>query len=426
MANIHKVDHLILLVGSNPLPNAVAGKLLVEPEGKITLVHSNDSFPVAQRLKAWLERENTRNTVKLKSVRESELSSIYQGVWECLKESATRTIGLNYTGGTKMMSVHAYRAVEQWANEKGIAPVFSYLDARTLQIVFDPPEGSVSEQRIYVGREFELKFLDFLDLHGRSLSNTPNNESVLPGTTRTLAEFCWNVDGFCKKWSNWASSEIMKKTGYLSVPKDDCLEKVIEDLTDKAHKEALKTAITIVYRTLCDELGLQEGEITLKQPVFKKNNQDFSQWLTGTWLEHYVLDVLNGLHNDLQLHERLQNIQTSGVQFEVDVVAIRGYQLFAFSCKAKSDETKKSKSELKLALFEAYVRAQQMGGDEARAALVCCTENPQLIEREIERDFNLKGRVRVFGRKDLNRLASCLEDWIREQSGEGGINLCKW
>ncbi len=417
---ISRVQHLILLIGSNPLPNAVAGKLLVEPEGVVTLVHSDGSSSVAQRLKAWLEKEhNKKNMVKFVQVKESEPSSIYQGVWKCLKENGAKTVGLNYTGGTKMMSVHAYRAAEQWAKDKGITSVFSYLDAHTLQMVFDPPDDSSSERRIYVGQEVTLKLKDLLELHGRSLSTTPNSVPTLPNTARALAEFCWKVDGFCKKWNSWVS-EMTKKTSCLSVPEDENLKEVLKDVKDEARKEAFRAAIKTVYRTLCAELGQTEGEIALKQPVFKNTHQNFSEWLTGKWLEHYVLDVLNGLHKDLQLHERAQNIQTGGVQFEVDVVAIRGYQLFAFSCKAKSEETRDGKKDLKMALFEAYVRAQQLGGDEARVALVCCAEDPEGIEQEMQRDFDLKGRIRVFGRKDLADLAYYIEDWIKSQSGEEG------
>jgi len=246
-----------------------------------------------------------------------------------------------------------------------------------------------------VGREVKLKLEDFLNLHGRSLSHKPTTEPLLPNTAQILVEFCSRGADFCKKWNTWVSSEIGKKTGRLSVPED----------------EAFKS----VYRTLCAELGQPEVEIALKQPIFRNTYQNFYDWLSGKWLEHYVLGVLNGLHIDLKLHERIQNIQTSGVQFEVDVVAIRGYQLFAFSCKTKSDE---NRSELKLALFEAYVRARQLGGDEARVALVCCAEDPRGLEDEIRRDFDDEGRVRVFGRKHLADLAIHIKDWIKSQSGE--------
>jgi len=153
-----KSDHLLLLVGANPLPNAVAGKLLVAPDGTITLVHSggaSGTADVAQRLRGWLEQQEVVNTVELKEVEESSPSSIVRGVQERLNAIQAKTVGLHYTGGTKAMSVHAYRTVEQWAKEKNITAAFSYLDARTLEMVFDPVDAGVSEQRVYIGRALE-------------------------------------------------------------------------------------------------------------------------------------------------------------------------------------------------------------------------------------------------------------------------------
>lgn len=131
-AGERKVCHLLMLVGGNPLPNAVAGKLLVAPGGTITLVHSGGAAgtgKVAQRLKQWLEeqarKEQTSVKVELKEVSESNPSTIVQGVKERLEAVNAPSVGLNYTGGTKAMAVHAYRTVEQWAKEKGITPVLS-------------------------------------------------------------------------------------------------------------------------------------------------------------------------------------------------------------------------------------------------------------------------------------------------------------
>jgi len=410
LANIHKVDHLILLVGSNPLPNAVAGKLLIEPDGIITLVHSNDSFPVAQRLKGWLERENMKNTVKLKSVGESEPLSIYQGVWKCLKENDTKTIGLNYTGGTKMMSVHAYRAVEQWAKGKGITPVFSYLDARTLHMVFDPPEGSVSEQRIYVGREVKLNLKeDLLVLHGWTLKNEPGREVVLPDTVQALAQVYSNDDDL-KKWKEWIEDELKTKC----MDADKRKWKDVNELKSITIHLPEWGMLSKLSQYLCYELGQVESGFNFMHTAFDNNPQNFLNYLNGMWLEDYVLRVLNNLKDAVDFNETAKNIKVKEVEFEIDVIAICGYQLFVYSCSTSSN-----KKELKKKLFEAYVRARQLGGDEARAALVCCADNPQIIEREIERDFDFKGRVRVFGRKDLDKLDSCLKDWIRKQSGEG-------
>lgn len=56
MNNIHellepcKTDYLFLLVGTNPLPNYVAARLLARPKGKIYLLHSRTTGDIAQNL----------------------------------------------------------------------------------------------------------------------------------------------------------------------------------------------------------------------------------------------------------------------------------------------------------------------------------------------------------------------------------------
>jgi hypothetical protein len=141
------------------------------------------------------------------------------------------------------------------------------------------------------------------------------------------------------------------------------------------------------------------------------------EWLNGKWLEHHTLETLNTLKSRLHLHECVLNVETRDVQFEVDVVAMRGYQLFAFSCSTDTD-SKGGKQILKKKLFEAYIRARQLGGSEARVALVCAANYPERIEAEMKRDIDQEGRIRVFGRPDLSNLNFHIEQWIQSQSGE--------
>ena len=105
--------------------------------------------------------------------------------------------------------------------------------------------------------------------------------------------------------------------------------------------------------------------------------------------------------------------------------------MFAFSCG-----TGVNRAELKTKLFEAYFRAQQLGGDEARAALVCLYDDPISVEDEAQNLIDMdamskagsepggrKSRdprekvVRVFGRPDLKDLGKNLAEWINYQSG---------
>src|SRR5690349_4341044 len=105
----YQVDHLLLLVGSNPVPNAVAGKLLTAPGGSITLIHSADGLDLAQRLKSWFVHMGYSDTnIGFKEVEESDAVSVYVGIQDVLEKyeryfgTANKAhmarVGLNYTG----------------------------------------------------------------------------------------------------------------------------------------------------------------------------------------------------------------------------------------------------------------------------------------------------------------------------------------
>lgn len=421
--DLPRVKHLVLLVGSNPLPNVVAGKLLIQPGGTISLIHSKDSAPVAEKLKAWLEKNYEKKVfAKLVEVDESCPRSIYGKVKEQLDKIRQKgnidSVGLNYTGGTKMMSVQAYRAVEWWAQKEKITPQFSYLDAKTLNMVFDPyPSEEREEERKYVGLSVKLCLEDLLDLHGRKIGNNnpPNREILLPNTAKRLAMHSNDTEGFIKSWNKWVDRQ--KDKDELDASNKEYFRYAI--ITND-NKKKIEGAIIDVFKVLKGELNVSESKVSLKQSKFKnKIITDLKQWLTGGWLEHYVLNILNSLAADLKLHDCFQIIKTKGFSFEVDVVAVRGYQLFSFSCKAKTEKySRNERKESKLALFEAYIRAQQLGGDEARVALVCCVEDPAGLEEEIRQTVDLRDRIKVFGREHLKKLDENIKRWIESQKGE--------
>jgi hypothetical protein len=91
----------------------------------------------------------------------------------------------------------------------------------------------------------------------------------------------------------------------------------------------------------------------------------------------------------------------------MDVAAMRGYQLFAISCT-----TGTGKSECKSKLFEAVVRARQLGGDEARIGLVSFHKDPGALQQEVERRLLMDGKVRVWGPDQLPQLADYLKQWF--------------
>ena len=108
----HKVDHLFLLIGENPLPNYVAARLLLNKGGTPYLVYTRGTKDPAERLQTILSKE----PIGLKTAQLVPLNDYESDAYHIQKEIRNRResitdgkIGLNYTGGTKAMAVHAYR-----------------------------------------------------------------------------------------------------------------------------------------------------------------------------------------------------------------------------------------------------------------------------------------------------------------------------
>ncbi|HKQ08169.1 MAG TPA: DUF1887 family CARF protein [Blastocatellia bacterium] len=407
-----KVEHLLLLVGENPLPNAIAGNLLVAPTGKITLLHSTETVQAAQKLQGWFSKRGMN--IELKKIEESNPVSITQGVFERLDKRNASSVGLNYTGGTKAMAVHAYRALEKWAKAKNLSPIFSYLDARTLSLVIDPGDGESHDVQIeYVGRHVIMELRELMKLHGWLLSHPPVTTPVLPQSAKTLADVYADI-ALADQYKDWKHNHLNPKcriNPYAWNKNENTLRTVRLDFS---------SAPSAFTASLLDELNQPNQSILIGDVMrvcgFTKA-ENVCEWLDGKWLEHHILDVLNPLKNKLHLHECALNVETKDVQFEVDVIAMRGYQLFAFSCSTDTD-SKGGKQILKKKLFEAYIRARQLGGSEARVALVCAANYPERIEAEMKRDVDQEGRIRVFGRPDLANLNFHIEQWVLSQSGE--------
>src|SRR5947209_7954632 len=285
----YQVNHLLLLVGSNPVPNAVAGKLLTAPGGTITLIHSANGLDLAQRLKSWFVNAGySDKNVGFAQVEESNATLVYERVHEVLEQrendfSNTNTarmarVGLNYTGGTKVMSVHAYRALENWAKSRDREAIFSYLDARTLQMCFDraPGRNAIS---FYVGLKVEISIDDLLKLHDWKLEPLPTRAPVLPESAAALLTVHSNPTE-AGIWTKWLRDELFpeaKKRVPIPPPiwVSKSGEKVQEQLewptpnnkwkskTDLQKLEISWPDLSVFRETMCKERG-QDSTKNLK------------------------------------------------------------------------------------------------------------------------------------------------------------------
>jgi len=111
----HKVEYLFLLVGENPLPNYIAARTLLKDKGTVYLVFSLSTTLQKNCIQEGLINQN-QNQNQIKEVIPIDLAkyeSVARQIYERVKKKIPKTasVGLNYTGGTKTMAVHAYKAI---------------------------------------------------------------------------------------------------------------------------------------------------------------------------------------------------------------------------------------------------------------------------------------------------------------------------
>jgi hypothetical protein len=424
----YQVDHLFLLVGTNPLPNYVAARLLIKDsqQSQIFLVFSDDTSEPRKALEEVLIEHGYKNFMDVK-VDESNPINIRNQIEKYAKD-LKGVVGLNYTGGTKVMAVHAYEMLHELSKPKpdgcNLKVQYSYLDARTLSL-------NIKEQTSYldsvpVGETVQITIEDVLKLHGRN--SKFKNDSLWPQTATILAEL--HADAHLhKSWQKWIGKIFFKEPEWpVEIVSEEWKPWIIDNFVHTEYKRRQWKTKTQLKETLLDfpkelvhvgETLLREIGLTNPTNLYQimqhgsfKRSDDVGKWFEGTWLESYALLQVQHLRDKKKysIGDIARDIQsTAGQQVQLDVTFLRGYQLFALSCTASSD-----KDRCKPRLLEAVVRAEQLGGAEARVGLISCYDNPNILQNEVS-DL-LGSKVRVFGRQHLRDLGNYLAEWIEEVS----------
>lgn len=419
----YRAEVLFLLVGGNPLPNYVSAQLMAKEHGAIYLLATPGTEEVAKRLKCKLKQAMREAQIEIASPLMPEVGGfeIEQALTDILRQVkiGNRRVGLNYTGGTKDMAVHVYDRLQDEFGKHDA--VFSYLDAHTLEmgIYVEGQRTQWPSAKLVLTPSLE----DLWQLHG--LMRDPEHAPPVqrPSENRkdlvaSIAEIHSTPAGF-RQWRQWLA--VLKNA-----------QPGAETLPTQAEFAALAPFVEQLARA-CNTPQPAPTEVAafLGKEVLRKCD-DF---LRGKWLEEWALWALLPLLEQNNLHDHAMNLflrqppdptgrKPQPPAFELDVAAIKGYQLHLFSCIATEgmdnmsvndkDEPKAGdRGEAKRHLFEAYMRARQVGGDEARVALVSCVINPEKLEAEVTRDWDAEGKIKVFGRPQLLSLSDAFADWFR-------------
>jgi len=320
---------------------------------------------------------------------ETDGSQIYNATSKILDTvHARERVGLNYTGGTKPMVRHAARALAD--RVKTIPhPVYSYLDARTLQMVIERSE--TSPMYFPVRSAVSPGLVKLLALHGYEIEE--------PRQTPKQFEFC----------------NILRKI-FVDANKRAAWREYLQDSQLRRLPNAQDSPLIAEARDILFEMF---GAETPK-PDAVQNSLGYGElksakeFFEGKWLEEYALQKLMDAGRALGISDygigmKAKKPPGAGVALELDLAAMWGYQLFALSCQATNNADRAQEH-----FFEIYVRAGQVGGEEARFALVCLLEPLQAkhLQEKIKTTWDIEGRVRVFGALDLEKLDEHFTNWF--------------
>ncbi|TCS78938.1 Card1-like endonuclease domain-containing protein [Tepidibacillus fermentans] len=423
-AHLPKSDILFLLVGTNPFPNLISSLTRVKDDGLIHFFYTVDqensqTNKVFERLKELLSKKKPHCRSTGSIIDKSRVNKIEEDVKEVLSRTYSynpnqlQRIELNYTGGTKVMAAGTYHAFKNFAHSqaKDIF-VLSYIDGEKEQIYYEVLEGE-NEKYVYeplrkLEGDYSISILEISQLHDIPLKENPHLEIY----DSQLAE------RFFQLFIDPSEEEYQSHIKFLEVIYSDMVH-----VSDKLPNNKNKANELIHERLLSLNNPIFESEYNPFPDIhsyrdFSKDRKltyQFKDYLSGFWLEDYVLKVVLELmeenKNIIDVHHSVKPNKQSSKDFEVDIVLLKKYKLFSISVTTQEKE-----EEAILKLFEVKERAKQLGGDESGICLVSLCRNSNVLEKEYKNiwDNDSPKNTLIIGQDRFKNIKQLFVDWINE------------
>ena len=344
---------LIFTVGTNPLPVWVAWfhlKDVLEPTVReVRLVHTADTVQERDRLIAECQGANflTPHIPTSPGNPGTVRNDVRSDILNQLN-SGIDNLHVHYTGGTKVMSVEVVAELE-YGLPNGIRLGTSYLD----------PRGTAGPT--------------IMDSNGDPL--VPDaRENVPPDLDRIAALNGFKLGPF---WHTFAGQrEHCPEAEEICTTSTEMQEALLRcQAKNMLSWQQLEQAACAAFREALDRIG--HGNCAL-------------------------------FHN---VYVRRKSARDSDKHFELDVVAVLGYQIVVVSCTVAADnDTIKQKG------MEVILRARQLGGDEARAVVLCSANQnvARRVQKELHDEVGSTGTpLQVWGVNKWQQLPDHFEDYLR-------------
>ena len=424
---------LILLIGTNPLPNYVATKYFIKENSNLKRIwmicseerqqeNQKSTKEYAEALKKIL-KDNKLEFPNLFFVSDiGSKTSVEEALDILIEQIGNCNVHLSFTGGTKAMSTYSYSYLKSEIKDFSA----SYLSARSFKIKFD--DGTVSENLKDI---IKILFDDLLKLH--LFENKEEKNDVYENFNNVTNKFQELIEH--NKIDNFYSREGGFCRDIFKIDKDKDLTKIFKNMSEfaeaasnesvleeslgKISNENKKRRAKILKNILNYEPNVEFKSIIdafpkeyriykngkFNEKIAKDNYKKAVKFMDGFWLERYVGKLIeNNLEDkfdEILFNQKPCKTDDEANNFELDIVLMKGYQLIGVSCT-----TSKIKSICKEKGFEIILRTRQIGGEEAKAVLITRADENKVNSLQSELVLNTgttQKNILVLGESDWKK-----------------------
>lgn len=413
---MNKMDILILLLGGNPLPNFIIADYLLNSgrddrddlpiPGKIFLVSTERTKNFCESIIELLRKKHKGDFPQTEEIELYDKHRFPKTIQEKIKEKikksfenshAIDSIHLGYTGGTKPMAANAFAAAIEFVHENNLKLILSDLNPDNFKLTTFTVNSNarMTEEKNFPGkgdlRDYvHLDIDEIFALHEMKPIKKKKENFILNGAMVDIIPFSLAMASDYKKGA--------RRNRFLGISKE--LAKTDPKLNEKivSNHPYLKGIFDEKYNLI-----ISTGQ--------------FDQFVCGKWLEHYLYSSLKKIERELKITFSTIRMNVEAEyekrKCEIDVIAMRGFQMFLFSCT-----TSQKIKLVKQKAFEALFRAEQLGGEHAKVVVVSTMFNTPGIPGKIK--FSRKSNIRELEKdlKQFNADQKCESIGIDELSNE--------
>ena len=336
---------LIMTIGTNALPIWVAWQHLkeeIKDSIELRFIHTVQSEKEKHLLEERIKKESPKTTIRdAVPIDPGDLQGIHDAIENNVVEPRPESCNhfhIHYTGGTKSMGVETTSIIEK---------TLSGVPDTTVNTSYLNPRGRngpeiVSRTHLHVPdtrKGINIDLNSIAKLNGVKFINPPRG----PTPNQICRGTQWLNDGWPRPPAWRLPGE---NRGFI----------------------------------------LEYGVYAAFKNALKKRGRDHWQLYRGLNAQRVPRLGHRGIPND----------------FELDVVAVLGYQVVLVSCALDNEAGK-----IKLKAMEGIIRARQLGGDEAQCITVCVAENGSCanIQADLEDEMGDENpHIRIWGKSNTNKL----------------------